>query len=86
MGTGSLSRGQSGQGRALTTHFHLSSRLKKEYSYTSTPRLGFRGLFHGELYLWSEILEELKHLEVLRIDGMIFEVCGFAMKFFGAGR
>jgi hypothetical protein len=26
---------------ALTTHLHLAARLKKEYSYTSTPPLGF---------------------------------------------
>ena len=29
---------------------HLAPKLKKEYSYTSTPRLGLRGLFWGELY------------------------------------
>ena len=27
------------------THSHLAPRLKKEYSYTSTPPLGLRGLF-----------------------------------------
>jgi len=27
----------------------LVPRLKKEYSYTSTPPLGLRGLFQGEL-------------------------------------
>jgi hypothetical protein len=26
---------------------HLAPRLKKEFSYTSTPPLGFRGLFLG---------------------------------------
>jgi hypothetical protein len=31
---------------------HLESGLKKEYSYTSTPLLGLRGLFYGELYLY----------------------------------
>jgi hypothetical protein len=30
---------------ALTTHPHLAPRLKKEYSYTSTPGLGLHGLF-----------------------------------------
>jgi len=32
---------------------HLAARLKKEYSYTSTtPVLGLRGLFWGELYAY----------------------------------
>jgi hypothetical protein len=39
------SRAESGQGVALTTHPHLEPRLKKEYSYTSTPPLGLHGLF-----------------------------------------
>jgi hypothetical protein len=34
-----------GRGVALTTHPHLAPRLKKDLSYTSTPPLGFRGLF-----------------------------------------
>ena len=29
----------------VTTHPHLSPKLKEEYSYTSTPPLGLRGLF-----------------------------------------
>jgi hypothetical protein len=41
MGTGSLSRGESGRGVALTTHPHLVPRLKKESSYTSTPLWAF---------------------------------------------
>jgi len=49
-----LSRGYSGQGMALTTHPHLVLRLKKEYSYTSTPPLGLHGLLQGELYLVSQ--------------------------------
>jgi hypothetical protein len=48
-----FSRGQSGRGVALTTHPHLAPRLRKEYSYTFTPPLGFRGLFQGEMYLLS---------------------------------
>ena len=36
-------------GVAMTTNPHLAARLKKEYSYTSTPPLGLRGLFEGEL-------------------------------------
>jgi hypothetical protein len=43
--TKSLARGQSGRGAALTTHPHLMSSLKKEWSYTSTPRVGLHGLF-----------------------------------------
>jgi len=32
-------------------HLHnLAPRFKKEYSYTSTPPLGFRGLLWGEIY------------------------------------
>jgi hypothetical protein len=37
---------------ALTTHPHKAPRLKKEYSYTSIPHPGLRGLFWGELYLY----------------------------------
>ena len=33
---------------------HLAPRLKKEYSYTSTPTLRFRGLFKGELTMHLE--------------------------------
>jgi len=41
---------------------HLAPRLREENSYTSTPPLGLRGLFYGELYLltpWSKVLEKL---------------------------
>jgi len=31
---------------------HIAPRLKKVYSYISTPPLGLRGLFYGELYLY----------------------------------
>jgi hypothetical protein len=37
--------GQSGRGVALNTHPHPAPRLKEEYSYTSAPILGLRGLF-----------------------------------------
>ena len=36
----------------LTTHAYLAPRLKEEYSYISTPPLGLRGLFKGEMYLY----------------------------------
>jgi hypothetical protein len=45
-----FSGGKGGRGVALTTLPHLAPRLKKEYSYTSTPPLGLRGLFQGDLY------------------------------------
>jgi hypothetical protein len=51
MGTGSLSRGKSGRGVAMTTNPHLAPRLKKVWTCTSTPHLGLRDLFWGELYL-----------------------------------
>jgi len=37
---------------ALTTHPHLVPRLKKEYSYISTPLIGLHGLLLGEIYLY----------------------------------
>jgi len=40
-----LSRGVKRPGRGVDHTPHLASRLKKEYSYTSTPPLGLRGLF-----------------------------------------
>jgi hypothetical protein len=36
MRTGSLSRGQSGLGVALTTHLHIVPRLKKKYLYSAS--------------------------------------------------
>ena len=39
-------------GRRIEHTLHLAPRLKKEYSYTSTPPLGHRGLFWGELDLY----------------------------------
>ena len=44
-GTGSVSRGYSGRGVALTTHLHLAPRLKKEQICPS----GHSWLFQGEL-------------------------------------
>ena len=38
-------------GRGVDHPPHLVPRLKKEYSYTSTPPLGLHGLFLGDLYL-----------------------------------
>ena len=50
MGTGSFLRLKR-PGRGVD-HPHLAPRLKKEYSYISTPPLGLRALFKGELYLY----------------------------------
>jgi hypothetical protein len=44
------------------THPHLVPGLKKEYSYTSTPPLGLRGLFKGELYTFLYIKMSFVHL------------------------
>jgi membrane associated rhomboid family serine protease len=51
MGTGSFP-GVKRPGRGVDYHLLLAPRLKKEYSYTSTPPLGLRGLFYGKLYLY----------------------------------
>ena len=48
----SLSSGWSDRSVALTTHTHLAPRIKKEYSYTFTPFMGFLCLFYGESYLY----------------------------------
>jgi hypothetical protein len=37
-------------GRGVDHPPQLAPRLKKEYSYTSTPPLGLRNLFYGEFY------------------------------------
>jgi hypothetical protein len=42
---GLFPRGKAAGGVALTTHPHLVPRLKKEYSYTTTPPLGLCGQF-----------------------------------------
>ena len=51
MGTGSYP-GVKRPGRGVDHPPHLAPRLKKEYSFTSTPPLGLRGLIQGELYLY----------------------------------
>jgi hypothetical protein len=50
MDTGSLP-GVKGPGRGVD-HPPQSSAEVKEYSYTSTPPLGFHGLLQGEIYLY----------------------------------
>jgi hypothetical protein len=44
MGTG-VFPGDKAAGRGISHPPHLAPRLKKVYSYTSTPPLGLRGLF-----------------------------------------
>jgi len=43
--------GKRDQGVAMSTHHHLTPRIKEEQSYISTPHLGLPGLFYDELYL-----------------------------------
>jgi len=59
-------QGQSVRGVTLTTHLHLAPRLKKEYSYTSTPPLGLHGLFLGELLKKAGLDLELPRRESTR--------------------
>jgi len=49
MGTRGSFLGINRLGMALTTPHHIGSRLKKEYSYASTPPLGLRDKLQGEL-------------------------------------
>ena len=51
IGTGYLPRGVKRPGRGVDQPPHLAPRLKKEYSYVSTPPLGLHGLLEGEIYL-----------------------------------
>ena len=39
-------------GRGFDHPLHLTSRLKKEYSYTSAPHVHLHGLLWGEVYLY----------------------------------
>ena len=64
-GTGSFP-GVSGRSVAMTTNPHLAPRLKEEQSYTSTPPLGLRGLFWGELYLYLYLYLQIFNVMCLR--------------------
>ena len=59
MGIGSFP-GVKRSGRDADHPPHLVPKLKKMYSYTTTPPLGHRGLFYGELYI---------HIESEKLDG-----------------
>jgi hypothetical protein len=52
MGTTSNYGGVKRPGLGVDQPPPLAPRLKKEYSYTSTPPLGLHGLFYGELNLY----------------------------------
>ena len=57
---------------AFTTHPNIAPRLKKEYSYTSTPHMGFRGLFYGVLYDFYRILTQgLFVFKKVRLDATV---------------
>jgi hypothetical protein len=58
MGTGSFPECRAPGGVALNTHSHLAPRLKKEYSYTSTPALDLHGLLYGELRSFLDIFHK----------------------------
>ena len=60
MGTGSFP-GVKRPGYGVDHPPHLAPRLKKEQSYTSTPPLGLRGLFQGEVYLYLYKVAGGKH-------------------------
>jgi len=56
---------------ALTTHSHPAPRLKKEKSYISTPPLGLRGLFWGELYLTFTLLNKYDQGDEIKYNVMM---------------
>jgi hypothetical protein len=61
MGTGSFP-GVKRPERGVDHPPRLGSRLKKEYSYTSTSPLGLRGLFYGELLLYRHTQRDTRQL------------------------
>jgi hypothetical protein len=59
MGTESFS-GVNRSGLVVDHPPHLARKLKKEYSYTSTPPMGLRGLFYGEIYIYRTLFLSCK--------------------------
>ena len=59
MGTGSFPEVK-WPGHGVDHPPHLAPSLKKEQSYTSTPPLGLRGLFQGELYFRRAVFIRVK--------------------------
>jgi len=45
----------------MTTHSYVAPKLKKKYSYTSTPPIGLHGLSYGRLYLYFTYLQYMLH-------------------------
>ena len=58
-------------GRGVDHPLHLAPRLKKEYSYTSTPPLGLHGLLYGELFKEHEVDHSPHLLPRLRMNAAI---------------
>jgi hypothetical protein len=71
MDTGSFME-ESGRDVPLTTHTHLAPRLKKEYSYTSTPPLCLHGRLWDELDAYGTLstLSFSKHADLEMQRGM----------------
>ena len=75
MGTESLLLEVKRLGRRVKHSTHLTPRLKKEYSYTSTRSLGFHYLLQGESYLKELVIaHEAKNF-------LIFEVLQVSKRF-----
>ena len=70
VGTGSFT-GVKRPGRDVDHPIHLASRLKKEQSYTSTPFLGLRALFYGELFTCLYGTEGLKRTQLRDRAGVL---------------
>ena len=62
VGTGSFQRVKR-PGRGVDHPPHLTPRIKKEYSCTSTPLLGLHDLFEGEIYLYHYNINALLLLQ-----------------------
>ena len=67
MGTESY-LGRKRPGRDVYHPHHLAPRLKKEYSHTSTPPLGLRRLFYGELYLYLVLSTRYTEVCVMEVE------------------
>jgi len=66
-----VQREKSRRSLTLTTQHHIAPRLKKEWSYTSTPPLGLLGLLQGELYYtdcWGLIYLSCRTLQLTSYD------------------
>jgi hypothetical protein len=84
-GTGSLP-GVKRPGRVDDHPPHLTPRLKKEWSYTSTHPLGLRGLFYGEIYFTLTFTSHLtKQTILLALSAAAYKdqyaVCGETHKY-----